>query len=114
MSQRVDVEPLISTNDFAEVKRQGKRVVTAGLILNGMQNNQPIIRMGYITSRHIGNAVARNRAKRRLRAVVREVLPKHGKSGYDLVLIGRNNTATRPFIALKKDFTYALHQIYGA
>ncbi|MEE2817807.1 MAG: ribonuclease P protein component, partial [Pseudomonadota bacterium] len=62
----------------------------------------------------VGNAVARNRAKRRLREVARMILPLHGRAGWDYVLIGRaGQTADRPFEELKRDLIYALKKIHG-
>ncbi|WP_260106681.1 ribonuclease P protein component [Phaeobacter inhibens] len=53
-------------------------------------------------SKKVGNAVSRNRAKRRLREVARMILPIHGRTGWDYVLIGRaGETADRPFDDLK-------------
>jgi ribonuclease P protein component len=71
------------------------------------------IRVGYTCSKKVGNAVARNRAKRRLRAAARAVLPTHGRPGWDYVLIGRTGaTATRPFAALCDDLAIALRALH--
>jgi len=71
------------------------------------------IRIGFTCSKKVGNAVARNRAKRRLRAVSHEILPIHGKPGWDYVLIGRaEHTAKRPFDKLQLDLVRALDQLH--
>ena len=73
------------------------------------------IRVGFTCSKKVGNAVARNRAKRRLRAAAHEVLPVSGRDGWDYVLIGRKDaTAERPFEALKGDLLYALKKLHPA
>jgi ribonuclease P protein component len=72
-------------------------------------------RMGFTCSKKVGNAVARNRAKRRLRALAREVLPKLGRPGWDYVLIGRPNATTiADFTTMRDDLTRALRKLHGA
>ena len=69
--------------------------------------------MGFTCSKKIGNAVMRNRAKRRLREVVRAVLPTLAQPGWDYVLVGRPGvTVSRDFAALKSDLEGALRQIH--
>lgn len=78
-------------------------------------DGDPTIRVGYTCSKKIGNAVARNRAKRRLRAVVAEALMFGARPGWDYVLIGRPGvTIDRDFQALKGDLTYALRKIHAS
>ena len=73
-----------------------------------------MVRVGFTCSKKVGNAVARNRAKRRLREVARLTLPKHGKLGHDYVLIGRKTaTADLPFSQLLTDFHRALGILHG-
>jgi ribonuclease P protein component len=67
------------------------------------------VRVGFTASRKIGNAVARNRAKRRLRAVASRLLPLLGRGGHDYVLVARATTGTRAFEALLADVTAAIH-----
>ncbi len=72
------------------------------------------IRVGFTCSKKVGNAVARNRAKRRLREVARLGLPQAGLPGHDYVLIGRKNaTAALSFAQHQKDFQHALDILHG-
>lgn len=103
------LETLQKRADFLRAARS-KRVVTPGFILQirARENNGPV-RVGFTCSKKVGNAVARNRAKRRLREVARLVLSEQGKPGTDYVLIGRaKETAQRPFHQLQSDLIAAL------
>lgn len=71
-------------------------------------------RVGYTCSKKVGNAVARNRAKRRLRAAAAEILPGSARPGWDYVLIGRaETTASRPFAALLDDLSSAVARVHA-
>lgn len=69
------------------------------------------IRVGFTVSRKVGNAVRRNRARRRLRSAVERVLPVHAMEGHDYVVIGRAATLSRPFAALVGDLETALKRL---
>ncbi|MDG0988302.1 MAG: ribonuclease P protein component [Yoonia sp.] len=72
------------------------------------------IRVGYTCSKKVGNAVARNRAKRRLREVARMTLPKLGRNGWDYVLVGRNTTTgSIPFDDLLRDMRRAIAKVHA-
>ncbi len=65
------------------------------------------LRLGFTASKKIGNAVARNRAKRRLRAAAYALLPLSGRPGHDYVLVARAGILVRDFAALKDDIAEA-------
>jgi ribonuclease P protein component len=72
------------------------------------------IGVGFTCSKKVGNAVARNRAKRRLRAAAQQIIPNYGQLGYDYVLIGRRDvTAERPFHLLCQDLQRSLHKLHS-
>ncbi len=72
-----------------------------------------MIRFGLTASKKVGNAVTRNRARRRLRALAREILPLHGHPGWDYVLVGRPEaTVARDFAALRGDLIRALARVH--
>jgi ribonuclease P protein component len=96
--------------DFLRAAR-ARKVVLPGFILQIRTRNDqdPSIRVGFTCSKKVGNAVARNRAKRRLRELARLVLPQHGKTGHDYVLIGRaGKTATHGFGQMMAELEQAL------
>ncbi|MDZ7710433.1 MAG: ribonuclease P protein component [Roseovarius sp.] len=96
----------------ARARRQG----TATMMVQGRdrRDGDPRIRVGFTCSKKVGNAVARNRAKRRLRAVAREILPSKGQPGWDYVLIGRaGETGQRPYDDLWRDLGFALDRLRG-
>ena len=77
----------------------------------GLERGGPGIRVGFTVSRKVGKSVARNRVRRRLRAVVAEVMPVHAKAAFDFVVIGRSQTLTRPYPALVRDLKTALENL---
>ena len=66
------------------------------------------VRAGFTATKRVGNAVVRNRARRRLREAVRLVLPQLGRPGFDYVFIARGGTADRPWVRLLDDVKSAL------
>lgn len=105
--------------EFLKVAAGRRKWATPGLILqvrawdDGERAALPgdLLRVGFTASRKVGSAVVRNRARRRLRAVVSQTLPAMGCPAHDYVLIARNATATRPYPSLVGDLTTALDRL---
>jgi len=96
--------------DFLRAAR-GIRRVEGAVTLETCPTPAPLpgrLRIGFTASKKIGNSVARNRAKRRLRAAASQVLPLLGRDGHDYVLVARRTCVARSFPALLSDITTAL------
>jgi ribonuclease P protein component len=107
--------PTLKTRrQFLAVAGAKQRFVTPGLVLQVAaepRTDDGPVRVGYTASKKVGNAVARNRAKRRLRALANTILPLYDLDGRDVVLIARAETVTRPFTLLRKDLQRALGKL---
>ena len=90
----------------------GRRAATPGFVLlvRDRKDGDPLKRVGYTVSKKVGNAVVRNRMKRRFRELARELIPARGHSGSDHVMIGRSSGIERGFGDLRQDLTRALEK----
>jgi ribonuclease P protein component len=110
------LERLKRRPEFLRVAASRRKFVAPGLILqarrrDGSGGDGTGPRVGFTVSRKVGNAVARNRARRRLRAAADQVMPRHAAAGEDYVLIGRAGTLTRPFVDLVADLEAGLKRL---
>jgi ribonuclease P protein component len=102
--------------EFLRVAAKGRKVATHGLVLQALtRDDDAPARIGFTVTRKVGNAVTRNRARRRLKEAARlelaqSGLPGCGLSGVDLVLIGRDATGGRAFADLREDLRRALRK----
>jgi ribonuclease P protein component len=101
--------------DFLRVAAARRRAVRPGLVLQAApqppgSGDRETVRVGFTASRRVGNAVVRNRAKRRLRAAAADVLARDGRPGTDYVLIARAATGERAYAELVGDLRSALRQ----
>lgn len=105
--------------EFLAVAGVRRKWVAPGVILQARRHDDrqhppapgPAVRFGLTASKKVGNAVARNRARRRLRAAAMELLTAHGAPGYDLVLIARTETLVRGWADLKADLATGLKRL---
>jgi len=88
----------------------GRRVPMPGFVLlvQPRDDRDTTMRIGITVTKKVGNAVVRNRIKRRFRALAREILPEHGWPGADHVLIGREAALTSDYADLRAHLAKAL------
>lgn len=73
--------------------------------------DRPLVRVGFTVSRKVGNAVVRNRVRRRLREIARAVIPARARSDLDYVLVGRQGAIIRDFAAMQGELVDALKRL---
>ena len=127
-SSRPRVRRLKKRREFLAVADARNKWSAAGLILQAAERQgpsrqgaegtaapeggaDPDIGLGFTVSKKVGNAVTRNRARRRLRAAAALVVPERGRPGMDYVLIGRRETVDRPFADLVRDLATSLDKV---
>jgi ribonuclease P protein component len=99
-------------SDFLAANR-GKRQATPGFVLLvfDRRDDDDGKRLGITITKKVGNAVVRNRMRRRFRALAAELLDAHGKAGADHILIGRDGGIERDFSALRAEMAKALDKL---
>jgi len=119
------IDRLKKRSEFLAVAAANRRWTMPGLVLQAKPTPQDktgtpdaehasgaaALRVGFTATKKIGNAVKRNRARRRLRAAVDDVLRGTGASGADIVVVARQGTAQRPYADLKDDLRAALKKL---
>ncbi|MEZ5669778.1 MAG: ribonuclease P protein component [Alphaproteobacteria bacterium] len=109
------MERLKRRQDFLRVAAKRNSAARPGMVLQAAHRpddaTEGSVRFGLTVSRKVGNAVERNRARRRLRAAALATLSAHGEAGVDYVLVGRRATLTRPFDKLMGDLAGAMRQV---
>ncbi len=93
-------------SQFLTVAR-GERAVTPSLILQAVRRGDGEPMLGFTVSRKVGNAVERNRAKRRLREAARAVAPAQALPGRHYVIVGRRATLSASYASILEDLTRA-------
>ena len=108
----VKLETIKSSKDFQDAKN-GLFYRSNSFLLQAVQkDSNGITRVGYTVSKQNGNAVNRNRIKRRLRSVSNLIFEKYGKKNWDYVIIGKKNTLIVDFQSLLKELTSAIKKIH--
>ncbi|MBN8531157.1 MAG: ribonuclease P protein component [Alphaproteobacteria bacterium] len=104
-------------SQFLEAAAKGKKAFARSLLLQALpvegsktltDADASSLLVGFTTSKKLGNAVMRNRIRRRLRAAVAHILPRHAAPGYAYVVIGRQGSQDVPFTHITDDLLWAL------
>jgi ribonuclease P protein component len=112
MSQHSPPQRLKQRADFLRAASKGRKAAVHGLVLQALpRSDDGAARVGFTVTKKVGNAVIRNRTRRRLKEAARLLLREHPVSGVDLVLIGRDTTRGRNFSALIDDLRRALSKV---
>ena len=113
---KVRLARLLKRADFLRVAQTRKKWAAPGLIVQAAPaklapSDPATIQVGFTTSKKVGSAVERNRARRRLRAAVAEIFPESASPASDYVIIGRRETLSRPYSLLLQDLRTALKRV---
>ena len=97
---------------FLAARASGIKAVSAGFVLQAVPTGRDQWRVGLTASKKTGNAVRRNRARRRLRALARTELAARARAGTDYVIIARHGTVDRSWSDLTNDLDKALGYLH--
>lgn len=107
-----EVERLRRRSDFLAAAK-GRRAAMATLVVQMRPTGKDSARLGFTVSRKVGNAVERNRVKRRLREAVRQTMQAGFGRGCDYVVIGRRRALTAPYRRIVDDLSSALARVHA-
>ncbi|MEO0327573.1 MAG: ribonuclease P protein component [Pseudomonadota bacterium] len=112
----LEIVTLRKRRDFLALRnglRVSNPVMTVQMLKQWYGDKEPLCRVGYTVTTKVGNAVERNRIKRRLRAAVREVFPDNAKSGFDYCLIARRPLLTKAYSQIVLQLKQALDRLHA-
>lgn len=98
--------------EFLKAASSGRKAAVGGVVLQALaRSDDGPVRLGFTVTRKVGNAVTRNRTRRRLKEAARLLTGERSIRGVDLVLIGRDSTRKRDFNVLQADLRKALERV---
>ena len=106
--------------EFVRAASRGNKIVTSSFVMQWIDSPELLgekslcVRVGFTVTKKVGNAVVRNRVKRRLRAAVQDIFHNQMKLNTDYVLIGRKNCVQCSYDTLCRDLKYALKKVKAA
>lgn len=100
--------------NFVAAANKGNKVVATTLVLQAypvLPAEEATSRVGFTVTKRVGNAVVRNRVRRRLKAAAHELLAENAQSGWDYVFIGRLRALEEDFSVILRDMRYAIRKV---
>ena len=97
---------------FLAARSNGEKALSRGLIIQAIENEGSQWRIGLTATKKIGNAVTRNRARRRMRALARSYLVPLAQAGTDYVLIARRDTINADWQDMAKGLQKAIRYLH--
>ena len=97
---------------FLAARSNGVKALSRGLVIQAIENQEPQWRIGFTATKKIGNAVTRNRARRRMRALARNYLVPLAQPGTDYVLIARYDTVNADWQDMAKGLQKAIRYLH--
>ena len=107
-----DMRTIPSRAGFVAARSKGEKALSRGLVIQANENEASHWRVGLTATKKIGNAVTRNRARRRMRALARSFLAPVAQPGTDYVLIARHDTATADWQDMAKGLQKAIRYLH--
>ncbi|MBQ8250948.1 MAG: ribonuclease P protein component [Alphaproteobacteria bacterium] len=105
----LELTRLKKRRQFLRATHNGKKFVASTMILQTVKQDEfEGVRLGFTVTKKMGNAVVRNRIRRRLKAVAQAVFSKQTTLGYDFVIVARKTAYDAPFDVLNKDLLYLM------
>ena len=109
-----DIKTIPSRAGFIAARSKGEKALAKGLVIQAVARDSDDWRIGLTATKKIGNAVTRNRARRRMRALAREHMSQLAKNGIDYVLIARHDTATANWDVMASGLQKAIRYLHRA
>ena len=109
-----DMKTIPTRSGFLAARSNGKKALSRGLVIQAVDNSSSVWRVGLTATKKIGNAVTRNRARRRMRALASLYLAPLAQPGTDYVLIARHDTVTADWQDMAKGLQKAIRYLHNS
>ena len=109
-----DMKTIPTRSGFLAARSNGKKALSRGLVIQAVGNSSSVWRVGLTATKKIGNAVMRNRARRRMRALASIYLAPLAQPGVDYVLIARHDTVTADWQDMANGLQKAIRYLHSS